>query len=280
MSKEVGAVVSGMMAFGGVLSNPVVLGILSVLVALTIMYYLKWTKEKNNPYLLLDLLRMVPSRNKIKVFYFRENGGNLMFDGWETGITGSKGVYLPRIDKVLNIDDRLILGSNPKALFYKLTTPSTGYPMEFFRVGHLLNKEKTPLTKEGFTLLEGAQHRQTLFLEQHFSAIINQLQTIYDRGKNGWQRLMEAAPFVTLGILVLGGYIMLYMFSSKTIQYNSQMSAESVKGIQELYKGMYDRNQYCATIIAKYGTKAEQDYYNSLPTPDWDKINQTVSGGG
>ena len=82
------------------------------------------------------------------------------------------------------------------------------------------------------------------------------------------QRLLEASPFIMVGLVIIGAFVMLFMFANDTIKYNSQMSSESTAKIGDLYKAFYDRNQYCSVMIAKYGTQAEQAKYNSLPMPD------------
>lgn len=252
-------------------------GFLFVLVALTMLglmwVYLKWVREKRNPYFMHCLT--FQHKYFVKVEYFKQFGKSFLEDGEEVCAYGEKGVYFTRLDKLIPVSQKMFINGKNKKMKFVITDTGLGYPImlveeispelpctfEELKAG---NYDELKLRNffdnydRWLKVAKAADGSYDLLLSQHVDSLYDNVQKQADDDKTWNERMMEAAPqFMLIGIIALSFLLNMYFVNQTLVETNGQ-NAALLGQVTDLYKIQLEQQMYCTTFISKYGNIAER----------------------
>lgn len=269
--------------FGGLSTNIFAVAIILGCFMFIAYMYMKWTREKNNPYFMNNMLMMHPY--KVKVEYFRQIGNTFQEDGEETCCYGEKGVYFHRLAKIIPVASSIFIYGKTKKLKFCITDTGIGYPM---KLTHDLpptppytqeeiesgNYDKFKMEKylrehEHYChIAKGEDESYDLLLTQTIDALYDNVQKKADDDKTFQERMLEAAPqFLLLGSIVLCFLLCMY-FVDGSISKANTTNAALMGSINQFYTSHIQQQVYCSTMIAKYGSDNEKSKWNEYVAED------------
>ena len=143
---------SGMVGtFGGVLTNPLVLGFVVVFGVVGFYLWSNYNRMKNNPYFMDSIqkrfmINAVKKRYKvITVNYMRiGHNNNIIISAIRRELLGNKGLYMEYLDEVVNIPSEYFItgAGDDDILYYVITDANIGYPVKLELIKEAEDAEK------------------------------------------------------------------------------------------------------------------------------------------
>lgn len=266
--------------FGGVLTNPLVLGFVVVFGIVGFYLWSNYNRMKNNPYFMDSIqkrfmVNAVKKRYKvITVNYMRiGHNNNIIISAIRRELLGNKGLYMEYLDEVVNIPSEYFItgAGDDDILYYVITDANIGYPVKL----ELIKETEDAERKVSSTLLVGllaSKKKHDLFISQHFKSLTNGIKTRLGRGQSQLDKLIASG---VPALAIVGGllaFILLYNFavtSQTEVSNNVMLYQQQAFSLQENFM---QRDRYCQVFIARHGTQTELDKYLSYPT-GFEEIN-------
>jgi hypothetical protein len=258
----------------------IVITIIASALLLYMMYmFLKWNRERNNPYFMNEMT--FSHKRFVKVEYFKLWGSSFLEDGEEKCPEGEKGVYFKRLGRLLPVPSIFFINGKNRKLKFVMVDTGSGFPI-------MLTQELSPKLPCSFEDIKSGDFNkaelQTFFdnyarwckvakanddsyellLSQHIDALYNDVQKKADDDKTWNERMMEAAPqFAMLGIIFIAFVTSMY-FVNDILNNGLAQVASTYRELAKFYTAHSEQQMYCSTMISKYGSEIEKNQWNEI----------------
>lgn len=257
---------------------------ITIIVGLTMMFllwsYLKWNRERGNPYFMYELTKQHP--HYVEIEYYKKLGNVMRLEGREKCPFGERGVYFRKLNKLLHIPQTFIVdGYKMRKIFFLITDTGIGAPLLINDVPNPQFPYTVDEIKSGEFNVEKLQsfiyeynhwlkvartndEAYDLLLSQHIDTLYNEIQKKADDDKSWQERMMEAAPqFMLIGIIALSFLLNMYFVNDTLVKTNAQ-NVGIVSDVSQFYSNHLEQQVYCSLMISKYGSEYDFERWNDM----------------